>query len=153
MEFRRAIQLAKDNPGTVLARDHDGTFVVRNSDGTLITDEANDVKSDDSAKSTSLLEDTILDLQLKLHLQESENSSLRKELDSTKNQLVTLIKKYNMVSKEELKRIESQELEERRSERHIVQCSCLGEVENCHFCYGRGTFVKVTDGFGNGVPL
>ena len=192
MEFHRAIQLARSNPGTIPARDHDGSFIVRNPDGTLVTDGTHDGSSDDSTNTLGHLEDTIRDLRSKLHQQEATNSSLdeelkvtkirfeekfeqhrleyeekiqnlrsnikklqdsnatlKKELHFSKSQLEILANKYGMVSMEEMKRIENQQLEERRNERHTIRCSCLGEVENCHFCHGRGTYV--TDGFGNKV--
>ena len=149
VEFRHAMQLAKSNPGSVLTRNDDGSFVVRNPDGSLVSDGNHDGHSNVSANAIRLLEEEILALRSKLHQQELVNSSLRKELDSTKSQLKKLAKIHDMIGKEELERIEKQELEIRRNERHTIQCSCRGEVENCHFCYGRGTYV--TDGFGNRV--
>ena len=192
MEFRQAIQVAKNNPGTILARDHDGSFVVKNPDGTMVADGSHDSRSEDSTNEIGLLEDTIRDLQSKLHHLESTNSALneklrvtqiryeriskqrdlkykkeiqdlkselkekrtsnatlKKKLSSTVVQLEVLTNKFEMVNEEEQKRIQNQEVEDRRRERHTVQCSCLGEVENCHYCYGKGTYV--TDGFGNRV--
>lgn len=38
-------------------------------------------------------------------------------------------------------------IEDLRSERHVVACTCRGEVEGCARCYGSGEYIK--DGLGN----
>ena len=42
---------------------------------------------------------------------------------------------------------QSEEADRRHAERVRTKCSCLGEVENCHRCYGKGYYY--VDGYGN----
>ncbi len=86
----------------------------------------------------------------------SENATLTKKLAEANEKIDLLSQKLGKVSEEEWERINTCEENERKEladkrhkERHAVRCSCRGEVENCRFCYGRGTYE--TDGFGNKV--
>ena len=36
-----------------------------------------------------------------------------------------------------------------RAERNKIDCSCMGDVENCHMCYRKGSYIA--DGFGNRI--
>ena len=44
----------------------------------------------------------------------------------------------NPLTEEELKRY--------KSERNTIDCACMGEVENCYKCFGKGSYI--TNGFG-----
>lgn len=96
MEFRQAVQVAKNNPGTTLARDHNGTFIVKNPDGTLVAGGGNDSHSGDSTNETNLLKDTIRDLQSKLHQQESTYSTLNENLQITRVRFERIIQKRDL---------------------------------------------------------
>lgn len=52
-------------------------------------------------------------------------------------------------SKSERLPVPREERRKREAERHTVNCSCLGEVENCARCFGKGFYTA--DGSGNPV--
>ena len=52
-------------------------------------------------------------------------------------------------SKPEPRAIPPEERRKRQAERHTVKCSCLGEVEDCVRCFGKGFYTA--DGLGNPI--
>ena len=78
-------------------------------------------------------------------------STLTPEANSELNLLTQKLKR---VSKEDWQKIEAREQAERKkiieqelNGRNTVKCQCAGMVENCHFCFGSGTYI--VDGHGN----
>ena len=49
-------------------------------------------------------------------------------------------------TEKDAKPLTEEAIEKYRSERNKIDCSCMGEVENCHKCFGKGSYI--TDGFG-----
>ncbi|VXB54074.1 hypothetical protein PSEUDO8BK_30611 [Pseudomonas sp. 8BK] len=175
MDYRDAIEIARKVPGTLVTRDEYGGFIVRRADGSLVeghepaSDEItllrqeneryqnnydelfaqlNQTKQNYLTKLTGL-EETIDQLKSSLNTLQAEHSSAI-------NNLKELEKKLAKVSNDEWERIkiadEQARLENakaRKAERHIQQCACLGEVENCARCNGRGSYTA--DGYGNPI--
>ncbi|MDC0362811.1 hypothetical protein OAN12_07215 [Halioglobus sp.] len=92
--------------------------------------------------------------QKKLNLASESNIGLTQLLEQKEKEVQLLQKKLARVSEIDWKQITQREKDEERkvyedlsAERNIVNCKCLGEVENCKKCYGRGRYT--VDGFGN----
>jgi len=90
-----------------------------------------------------------------VRLQQALRASEQALLDArTENE--RLKERISRVTDKDWEKIKTREHAEResqardlRAERHEQKCSCLGEVENCARCDGKGTYT--VDGFGNRV--
>ena len=175
MDYRDAIEIARKVPGTLVTRDDNGGFIVRRADGTLV--EGHKLASDETAllrqeneryqnnydELFAQLNQTkqnyftkLTDLEETIDLLKRSLNTLQKEHSSAINNVKELEEKLAKVSNDEWERIkiadEQARLENakaRKAERHIQQCACLGEVENCTRCNGRGSYTA--DGYGNPI--
>ena len=132
MRWSEASEIARDNPGSVVRRTGDGSFTVVGVEDKEI--ETN--SQDDLSKAKR----TIADLEDKLKSYSEKLSQAENQLDRVRDE-----------DWERIKIREKKEHEEHRKklleERRIVECSCLGTNENCHYCGGKGFYN--TDGYGN----
>ena len=88
-------------------------------------------------------------LQMELHKEHQGNLEAARHIE----QLQAKIAKVSQAEWEKIKADEEQErkvyAKAMKEERNVVKCACLGEVENCARCDGRGSYT--TDGYGNPV--
>lgn len=99
----------------------------------------------------------ILSLTELLRTSQAELQGAQAELLIIKNKLASHEARISKVSKDEWDRIDREEqlkreqetilANEKRLQRNVISCACLGEVEKCPRCFGSGSYM--TDGFGN----
>lgn len=173
MDYREALEIARRNPGASVTRGENGSFVVRRPDGTLLgapslqADELTRLKHENERlqrrydDAFALLDEAKRDhraelagLEAKIHELRSALLAIRDEHANATKKVEQLQTKISKVSAEEWERIKITDDKEReelakatRAARHTQKCACLGEVENCARCDGRGTYI--TDGYGN----
>jgi len=154
VEFREAAEIARRNPGARVTRDPNGGFTVVGEGGSLLPGSAPAMKEVDH----SLRESEFLRRENRaeiVRLQQALRASEQALLDArTENE--RLKERISRVTDKDWEKIKTREHAEResqardlRAERHEQKCSCLGEVENCARCDGKGTYT--VDGFGNRV--
>ena len=175
MDFRDAIEIARRNPGASVTRGEDGDFIVRRADGTLFgapvpsIDEIGQLRRENERlqqrydDAFALLDETkrhhraeLTGLEAKIHQLHISLHAAQAEHEDTVTHLKQLEAKLAKVSRAEWDRIKAADERDRqdyakalREERHVQKCACLGEVENCARCDGRGSYT--TDGYGNPV--
>ena len=177
MDFRDAIEIARRNPGASVTRGEGGGFIVRKPDGTLLeasepaSDEVEQLKRENERlqqrydDAFALLDETershradIASLDAKIHQLQMSLLAAREESKAAAERIKELDAKIAKVSASEWERIKSADEEDRRAyaeamrkERNLQKCSCMGEVENCVRCDGKGSYT--TDGYGNIVYM
>lgn len=175
MEFREAAEIARRNPGARVTRDPDGGFTVVHEDGSLLSGTPPAMKDvDHSHRESEFLQRENADIQRMLMEERRDRGSevsglraeivrLQKALRASEQALLDagtenerLKERISRVTDEDWENIKTREHAEResrarelRAERHEQKCSCLGEVEDCARCDGKGTYT--VDGFGNRV--
>lgn len=175
MDYRDAIEIARKNPGASVTRGEDGGFIVRRPDGTPLggpkpaIDEIEQFRRENERlqqrydDAFALLDETrrhhraeIAGLEAKIHQLQMSLHAGQVEHASTIDRLKQLEAKLAKVSQAEWERIKAAEEKDRqdyaralKEERHVQKCACMGEVENCARCDGRGSYT--TDGYGNPV--
>src|SRR5690606_20097497 len=156
-------------------RGEDGGFVVRRPDGTLFEapdpaiDEISHLRRENERlqqrydDAFALLDETkrhhraeLAGLEAKIHQLHTHLHTAKVDQAETASRLKQIEEKLAKVSPHEWERIKAADEKDRqeyakalRDERHVQQCACRGEVENCARCDGRGSYT--TDGYGNPV--
>ena len=175
MDFRDAIEIARRNPGASVTRGEDGDFVVRQPDGTLLggpepaSDETEQLRRENERlqqrynDAFALLDEArqnhrteLSGLEAKIHQLRILMHAAREENANVVNCVKQLEAKISRVSQAEWERIKAIDEKDRgdytkalKEERHFQKCACMGEVENCARCDGKGSYT--TDGYGNPV--